>query len=152
MQREIVQADPAARRKAVLVAIGLVGALSMAAAAAPRMFGNLGALSQASPAEAVLLLAAFVTPLVALVVVAALDAIRRSLATLRERRFPPRGMPVLRDTPVVEGGVARVLGVLGCALGATLLVLALALAVTSYQIGRVLWFGCPRAADASTSI
>jgi len=78
-------------------------------------------------------------------VVAAVDALRRSLSTWREGRFPPHGMRVLRDTPVIEGPVARTIGVLGCTLGATLLVAALLLGWTSYRIGAVLWYGCPRA-------
>jgi hypothetical protein len=58
-------------------------------------------------------------------------------------------MPVLRDTPVIGGAAARVLGVLGCMLGTTLIVLALALAVMSYRIGHVLWFGCPGYASST---
>jgi len=101
--------------------------------------------SQASPVEAVLWLAAFVVPIVVLTVVAGADATRRSLSTWSEARFPPRGMRVLRDTPVIEGPVARTIGALGCALGATLLVAALLLGWTSWRIGAVLWYGCPRA-------
>jgi hypothetical protein len=46
---------------------------------------------------------------------------------------------------VIEGRTARAIGVLGCTLGATLLVAALLLGWTSYRIGAVLWYGCPRA-------
>jgi len=67
------------------------------------------------------------------------------MSTWREARFPPRGMRVLRDTPVIEGPVARAIGVLGCTLGVTLLVAALLLGWTSWRIGAVLWYGCPRA-------
>lgn len=144
MEREVVRADPAMRRTALIVGFGLVAAVVVATLSAPGFLGSLSTLSQASPAEAVLWFAAFVVPIVVLTVVAGVDATRRSLATYRESRFPPRGMRVLRDTPVIEGRLARTIGVLGCTLGATLLVAALLLGWTSYRIGAVLWYGCPR--------
>ena len=142
---EIVRADPAMRRMALLVVGGLVVALVVATLSAPRFIGALGTLSQASPAEAVLWFAAFVVPLFVLAVVAGVDAVHRSVSTLRERRFPPAGMRVLRDTPVIRGRAAHLIGVLGCSLGAALLVAALLLGWTSYRIGAVLWYGCPKA-------
>jgi hypothetical protein len=142
--REIVRADPALRRTMLVVGMGLVLAVALAMVSAPRLLGSLSVVSQASPAEAVAMFAAFVLPILALTVVAGVDAARRSLRTVRERRFPPHGMRVLRDTPVIEGPAARLVGVLGCTLGATLLVAALLLAVTSYRIASVLWYGCPR--------
>jgi hypothetical protein len=123
----------------------VVAALVVAIVSAPGFLGSLSTLSLASPAEAVLWLAAFVVPIVVLTVVAGVDATRRSLSTWREARFPPRGMRVLRDTPVIEGPVARTIGVLGCTLGVALLVAALLLGWTSWRIGAVLWYGCPRA-------
>jgi hypothetical protein len=144
-EREVVRADPAMRRTALVVGGGVVAALVVAIVSAPGFFGSLSTLSLASPAEAVLWLAAFVVPIVVLTVGAGVDATRRSLSTWREARFPPRGMRVLRDTPVIEGPVARAIGVLGCALGVTLLVAALLLGWTSWRIGAVLWYGCPRA-------
>jgi hypothetical protein len=92
----------------------------------------------------VLWFAAFIVPIVACGR-RGVDAARRSLSTLREARFPPRGMRVLRDTPVIEGAGAARSASLGCTLGATLLVAALLLGWTSYRIGAVLWYGCPRA-------
>jgi hypothetical protein len=130
----------------LLAMLAVVAALTLAVLSAPRLLGSLSALSQASPAEAVLTFAAFVLPLVLLAVIAGIDTSRRSLRTFREARFPPRGMRVLRDTPVVEGRRARLLGAFGVALGVTLLLAAGALAATSYRIGRVLLYGCPRAA------
>ena len=144
-EREVVRADPALRRTALVVGGGVVTALVVAIVSAPGFLGSLSTLSQASPAEAVLWFAAFVVPIVALTVVAGLDATRRSLSTWREGRFPPCGMRVLRDTPVIAGPIARTIGVLGCTLGVTLLVAALLLGWTSWRIGTVLWYGCPRA-------
>jgi hypothetical protein len=143
--REIVRADPATRRKAILLASGLVLFLGVAAIAGRHVVGSASELSQASPAQAVLLFAAFVLPVVILTVVAGVDATRRSLVILRQRRFPPPGMPVLRDTPVIEGTAARAIGVLGCVLGTALLVTAVLFAFLSWRIASVLWFGCPRA-------
>ena len=143
-EREIVRADAAMRRTALVVGSGVVVALIVAILSAPGFLGSLSTLSQASPEEAIAWLAAFVVPIVTLTVVAGVDATRRSLSTYRESRFPPHGMRVLRDTPVVEGRPARALGVLGCTLGVTLLVAALVLGWTSYRIGAVLWYGCPR--------
>jgi hypothetical protein len=60
-------------------------------------------------------------------------------------------MRVLRDTPVIRGPIARALGVLGCALGVTLLVAALVLVVFSYRVGAVFWYGCPRAPRAASA-
>jgi len=145
VEREIEHADPALRRKALVVAFGIVVALLVAVLSARGFLGSLSTLSQASPAEAVLWFAAFVVPILALTVMVGVDAVRRSLATFRESRFPPRGMRVIRDTPVIQGRTARVVGVLGCVLGATLLVAVLLLGWTSYRIGAVLWYGCPRA-------
>jgi len=144
-EREIVRADPAFRRTALLVAFGVVAALVVAILSAPQFLANLSALSLASPAEAVLWFAAFIVPMLALVVVAGVDAGRRSVSTLCESRFPPHGMRVLRDTPVIRGRAARAIGALGCTLGATLLVAALLLGWTSCRIAAVLWYGCPRA-------
>jgi hypothetical protein len=144
-EREIVRADRAMRRTALVVGLGLVVALVVALRSAERFLGSLSVLSQASPAEAVLWFAAFIVPLLVLVVVAGVDAGRRSLSTLRESRFPPDGMRVLRDTPVIRGRPARVIGAVGCTLCATLLVAALLLGWMSYRIGAVLWYGCPRA-------
>ena len=144
-QPEIVRADLAMRRTTLVVGLGLVVAFIVALRSAEHFLGNLSVLSQASPAEAVLWFAAFIVPLVALVVVAGVDAGRRSLSTLRESRFPPRGMRVLRDTPVIRGRRARLIGAVGCTLCATLLVAALLLGWMSYRIGAVLWYGCPRA-------
>jgi hypothetical protein len=144
-EREIVRADPAMRRKVLAVGLGVVVALLAVIVSAPRLLGSLSALSQTSPAEALLWFAAFMAPILALAVVVGVEALRRSLATLREGRFPPRGMPMLRDTPVFRGRPARVIGILGCTLGATLLVVTLLLGWMSYRVGAVFWYGCPKA-------
>ena len=142
---EIVAGDPALRRKALAAGLGVVVALLVAMVSARDLLGSLSALSQASPAEAVLWFVAFMVPILALAVAVGVDALRRSMATFREGRFPPPGMRVLRDTPVIRGRTARVIGILGCTLGVTLLVVTLLLGWMSYRIGAVLWYGCPKA-------
>src|SRR5689334_11657433 len=99
VEREVVRADPAMRRTAVVVGGGVIAALVVAIVSAPGFLANLSTLSQASPAESVLWFAAFVVPIVVLTVVVGVEATRRSLSTWREGRFPPRGMRVLRATP-----------------------------------------------------
>jgi hypothetical protein len=144
-EREVVKADPALRRRA-LVAGGIVLTAAMALlASVPRVLVAASDLSQRSRGEAVAMFAAFIAPFVLLAVVGGVDTLRRSLRTWQERRFPPRGMLVLRDTPVIDGPLARVLGALGCTLGALLLVLALLLSHLAWRAGRILWYGCPRA-------
>ena len=96
-EREIVRADAAMRRTALVVGTGVVVALIAAILSAPGFLGSLSTLSQASPVEAIAWLAAFVVPIVALTVVAGVDATRRSLSTYRESRFPPHGMRVGRS-------------------------------------------------------
>jgi len=142
---EIVPADPALRRKVLAVGLGVVVVLLAAIVSGPRLLGSLSALSQTSPGEALLWFGAFVAPILVLAIVVGLEALRRSLATLREGRFPPSGMPMLRDTPVLRGRLAHIIGILGCTLGATLLVVTLLLGWMSYRVGAVLWYGCPRA-------
>jgi len=57
-EREVVRADPAMRRTALVLGGGVVAALVAAVVTAPGFLGSLSTLSQASPAEAVLWLAA----------------------------------------------------------------------------------------------
>jgi hypothetical protein len=144
-QPDVVGADPAFRRKALALALGVVVVILVVVLSAPRFLVSLSALSRASPGEAVVWFAAFIVPVLVLAFAVGVAALRRSLATLREGRFPPPGMRMVRETPVIRGRPARVLGILGCALGTTLLAAALLLGWMSYRVGAVLWYGCPRA-------
>lgn len=47
--------------------------------------------------------------------------------TLRSERFPPEGVPVLRDTPIRSGAAARLRGFVGLFLALLMLLTALAL-------------------------
>src|SRR5262245_1355683 len=113
--REIVKADPRLRRQLVLVLL-LILAVGLAALAwAPGELAMILALARESPGEArirtVLLLGALVAPVVLLGLLAGADTIGRAVATFRSDRFPPPGMRVLRDTPVIRGRAARGLAV-----------------------------------------
>jgi len=148
---DVVKADPVLRRKALAVGVIILVAGTVLIASMERVLVAASELSQRSRGEAVGVLTAFIAPFVLLAVVGGVDALRRSLRTWRERRFPPSGMRVLRDTPVIEGTLARVLGALGCMLGTLLLVLALLLTGFTWRAGRILWYGCPRAQQTATA-
>jgi hypothetical protein len=59
-------------------------------------------------------------------------------------------MRVMRDTPVVRGGPAHLLGACGLGLAALLLLAGSVLPVIAYRIGAVLRDGCPRAMPAAS--
>jgi hypothetical protein len=151
--REIIRADPTLRRRALL-ATAVVVALGLAAIThAPSIFQTIAAAStRQSPDDArrhaILLIVLLLGPFTVLAVVGGIDAIRRSVRTLRTELYPPPGTSVLRDTPVIRGPLARVLGVAGAALGCTLLALGLILPWMGYRVGRVVLHGCPRATSA----
>jgi hypothetical protein len=151
MEREIVKGDPGLRRILLGMGLGLAVAGTLALTMAADAVTAIASLSQRSRGEALALLAAFVAPFVLLAVAGGLDALGRSRRTLREGRFPPSGMRMVRDTPVIRGPLARVLGLLGGVLGTLLLVGALLLVATTYRMGRVLWYGCPSAPRATAS-
>jgi hypothetical protein len=141
---EVVRADPALRRTVLVLVAGIFVAGVLVIAALPQLLAALGPLSQRSRGEAVLFLVAFITPFAVLACTGGFHAISVSARALREGRFPPHGMRVLRDSPVVTGPVVRVLAVLGLTLGTSLLLAATMLVVLTYRTGTVLWYGCPR--------
>src|SRR2546425_8413563 len=94
--------------------------------------------------RAVLAMLTFAAPFTLIAWLVGAVAIRLSMKTLRVRRFPPPGMRVVRDTPVLRGGAARLIGVGGLVLGAALLTTGTTLSFLAYRIGAVLRDGCPR--------
>ena len=149
VEQEIVPGDPALRRKMLLAAPLILAIGFVALATLPRATRLLILWLQESPGggrHAVLVMLAFAAPFTFGAWLVGFDVVRRSLGTLRTRRFPPPGMRVMRDTPVVRGGTARVLGILGLVLGASLLTAGAMLPRMAYRIGAVLRDGCPRAA------
>jgi hypothetical protein len=124
VEEDIVRADPVRRRRALLLLpIILVVGVGMLAAA-PRATRMLLVWLQESPhgrERAVVAMLGFAAPFTLLAWVIGFDSVRRSLHTLRARQFPPPGTPVLRDTPVLRGRTAQMLGVVGLALGTLLL-------------------------------
>jgi hypothetical protein len=97
--------------------------------------------------HAVLAMLAFAAPFTLAAWLVGVDAVRRSMRTIRARRFPPPGMRVVRDTPVLRGRMAHVFGMVGLSLGASLLVAGTLLPLIAYRIGAVLRDGCPLAAS-----
>jgi hypothetical protein len=148
-QREVVKADPALRRIVFLCLLLVVSVGLFAVDRLPRELATILALARAYPEEArrrtVVVLGVILVPLVALVVAAAVDAIRRGVETVRAECYPPPGMRVFRDTVVVRGRLARVLGMLSGTLGALLILLCVTLAVFTVQLGVALQRGCPKA-------
>ena len=150
VEREIVKADPGLRRQMLLVLLLIVAIGLFALEWVPKEMATILAIARESPAEArartVLLLGALVAPPVLLGMVAGVDTIRRSVSTFRTDRFPPPGMRVLRDTPVLRGRSARGLAIVMATLGALLIACCTALPVLGYRLGVAVQRGCPRAA------
>jgi hypothetical protein len=152
-QREIIRADPALRRQLVLVLL-LVCAIGLFAAGwVPEELATILAIARESPGEArlriLLVLGALIAPPVLLGGVAGIDAIRRAVQTIRADQHPPPGARVFRDTPVIRGRPARILGVVAATLGVALLVLCSVLPVLAFRLGAALERGCPRGAAAA---
>jgi hypothetical protein len=147
-EADVVRGDPVLRRRALLV-LPLLLALGVAAlATAPRASRLLILWLQQSPdpgRHAVLAMLGFAAPFTLLAWLVGVDVVRRSVKTFRACRFPPPGMRVVRDTPVLRGNAARFLGVAGLVLATALLTAGSALPFFAYRIGAVLRDGCPRA-------
>src|SRR5512132_248213 len=142
---DIVRGDPALRRR-MLFLLPLVLLLGVVAlATAPRATRLLLLWLQQSPEtgqHAVLAMLAFAAPFTLAAWLVGVDAVRRSIRTLRARRFPPPGMRVVSDTRVMHGTMARAFGMVGLSLGAALLTAGTMLPFLAYRIGVVLRDGC----------
>jgi hypothetical protein len=145
---EMIRADPALRRWALAIVLGMTIFGAIVIAYLPDTLHELLALAVRSPEEAgrraTLVLLAVVAPATVLGMWAGIDAIRRSRRALRAEQYPAPGSRVVRDTPVLRGRAARVAGTLGVVLGSALIALAVALPYTAYRAGMVLRQGCPR--------
>lgn len=133
---EIQRADPRARRKA-LVIVALTTCLGLALV--PLVNGYFQALSGIAggePRDAVRALTTALAAVGGMGVALALGAaawLARLCNRIRaEERFPPRGVAVLRDTPVLRGGAARRRAFTG-------FVLAGFLALSGVGLALVLW-------------
>lgn len=148
VEREMIRADPALRRWALTIVLGMTIFGAIVITYLPDTLRELLALAVRSPEEAgrraTLILLAVVAPATVLGMWAGIDAIRRSRRALRAEQYPAPGSRVVRDTPVLRGRAARIAGTLGVVLGGALIALAVALPCTAYRAGRVLRQGCPR--------
>ena len=152
VEGEVVRGDPALRRR-VLLAGPFVLALGVAALATAPRASRLLILWLPEPEggrHAVLAMLGFTAPFTLMAWLVGAEAARRSWQTLRSHRFPPPGMRVMRDTPVVRAGPAHLLGACGLGLAALLLLAGSVLPVIAYRIGAVLRDGCPRATPAAS--
>jgi hypothetical protein len=130
---EVQRADPAARRRAILVVVFGAAAGALLILGFEELRGPLYDWVRSEPAETarrarlVLLLSAALLAVPA--IVAAVYLWRLGTRVLRAQQFPPPGFRVIRDTPVFEGDAAATRGyaiqvlALCLGLGATLLCL-----------------------------
>jgi hypothetical protein len=147
VEAEVVRGDPALRRRVLLAGPFVLALGVVALATAPRASRLLILWLQQAPdsgRHAVLAMLGFAAPFTLMAWLVGVEAARRSVQTLRACRFPPPGMRVMRDTPVLRGRPARFLGMLGLVLGAMLLTAGSVLPVVAYRIGTVLRDGCAR--------
>jgi hypothetical protein len=135
----IQRADPKTRRRAI-IAVFVAGLLAVAAyAAADHWLAGVGA---RPPLEARQALAAAIrwgsasTSMIAVAFALYVYALGRRVVAAQ--RFPPEGMAVIRDTPVLEGRPARTRGFLIQAVAAALAVTAAALPVAAFRVAALL--------------
>ncbi|HET9062185.1 MAG TPA: hypothetical protein VFO62_02750 [Candidatus Binatia bacterium] len=128
---EILRADPRARRRAlaILVVGGLLGLLAIEWLL-PWARGRVaqavyeGGLPQSAVCKSVL---AFLMLIAASVAAFGVYVWRFGRRVVREERFPPTGVNVVRDTRVLNGRPARLLGHAQAINGALLVALAIAM-------------------------
>ncbi len=150
---EIVRADSVLRRQILLVVVAVIAIGGLALEELPATLQVIFRLARESPAaaerEAQLLMALLLGPMILGSLFAGIATIRTSVGALRTRRFPPPGARVIRDTPVVGGLTARVVGTVALVLGATLVCASASLTWFGYRAAAELRKGCPRAARTS---
>ncbi len=135
---DIQRADPAARRRALLlVAFGaLTGGIVVAVFERYRpllerwLLSDTGAMTQRSMSITVVLVLAIIAPLFAF----AAHLWMRGSAMRRHLRFPLEGERLVRDTPIVRGKAAAVRGRVLQWLACGLVILAIAIAVVLWGL------------------
>jgi MFS family permease len=132
---EMLRADPAARRKAIFLAMLLIAAGAALAGFLQSFTGKLGLLAETDPQRALeqgsLLLLALSAALVGVTLALAAWLYRQGSRIERAGRYPPPGARVIRDTPVVSGPGAAARGRLARWL-------AIGLGVVSVVVGALL--------------
>jgi hypothetical protein len=150
---EIVRADPVLRRQILLVVVAVIAIGGLALEELPASLQVIFRLARESPAaaeqEAQIIMALLLGPMIVGSLFAGIATIRTSVGALRARRFPPPGTRVIRDTPVVGGVTARVVGTAALVLGATLVCASASLTWFGYRAAAELRKGCPRAGRVS---
>ena len=105
--KEILKADPAARRRAILLAAVLVVAGAVLAGFLQSFNDRLGVLAESDPQRALErgsdLLLALTAAFMVMTLALAIWLYRLGRNIERSGRFPPAGARVVRDTPVMSG-------------------------------------------------
>jgi hypothetical protein len=147
---DIIRADPLLRRRLLLVLLGVVGVGAAAIQYAPGALHEIFRVARESPAEAErqarILMFVLLGPIALLSLVAGIDVVRTAFRALEARCFPPPGTRVLRDTPVIRGSRARLIGAVALTLGLALVCAAATLSWLGYRVAAELRQGCPRRA------
>jgi hypothetical protein len=146
---EVVRADPVLRRQVLLAVLAVIAIGGVALEQLPVSLQVIFRLARESPAaaerHAQLLMALLLGPMSLASAFAGVATIRTSVDALRARRFPPPGARVIRDTPVIRGLGARLVGTVALVLGATLVCASAGLTWFGYRAAAELRKGCPRA-------
>lgn len=111
---DIQRADPEARRRALIVLVFMTAVGGLLIAAFEHFRGPLGEWMRSDPAQTTQRAKWIVFASALLLVVPALGIAvylwRLGARVLAARRFPPTGVRVIRDTPIVEGDAAAARG------------------------------------------
>ena len=107
---DMMPADPDYRKKVLLILllITLVGFLLLALAVP---FVN-QLFDQANPEQALQTLKLVLSVLILMPTLFSVYIIRIAIRTLRQQQFPPEGVKVMRDTPIVYDGKAKQRGII----------------------------------------
>jgi hypothetical protein len=149
---EVVRADPVLRRQILLVMVAVIAIGGLGLEQLPASLQVIFRLARESPAaaerEAQIMMVLLLGPMILGGFFAGIATIRTSVDALRTRRFPPPGARVFRDTPVIRGLGARIVGTVALVLGATLVCASAGLTWFGYRAAAELRKGCPRASTS----
>lgn len=139
---EVLHADPAARRRAIVWIVIVLAVVGGFAAASERLLDRLSEWVLAAPDDSLTRLGIVLAGAVAIVAVPAVAVAIRTLGlarrTLAAERFPPPGAVVWRDTRILTGNAARWRGRLLRYTSYVLLIVVLAAIYQGIQLWRLI--------------
>lgn len=148
---EIVRANPSLRRWVIVVLIACVSAGLIVLSYSPELLQDIEATSRNSMVDASDQLGSYIMTLslVISLITVGLGVYLGGIAvrTLHERRFPPMGMQVIKDTRVVLDQAARRRAVMLIAIAIVLLVLTIIIPVVMWNIAMLFVDGIHPLAD-----